>query len=126
MSLKKDSDSDWERSAADCKYNLALMAKTQGLSVRTLRRRFRETFGLPPKIWIDRLRAKAVIKHILRGDLVKTAAANNGFKQRSHLSKFLKRLTGKAPSFIQKSPVAEMDTTLAGLGTRVRSSSRVA
>jgi AraC family transcriptional regulator, transcriptional activator FtrA len=89
---------DWQALAVKCQYSLHALAKCLGVSPRTLRRHFHEQFGVSPKVWIDRVRAQSVAEQVSRGDLVKTAAAEHYFKQRSHLSNFFKRVTGKAPT----------------------------
>jgi AraC-like DNA-binding protein len=98
MSWRLNLVKDWQALAVECHYSLDAMAKSCGVSARTLRRHFHVKFGVSPKAWIDQARAKSVAEQVLRGDLVKTAAADHYFKQRSHASKFFKRVTGSTPT----------------------------
>jgi len=98
MSSRLDRVKDWNAFAIECKYQLDVMATKSGVSERTLRRYIHQKLGSSPKVWVDQARVKGITEEISQGNLVKTAAADFYFKQRSHLSKFFKRVTGKAPT----------------------------
>lgn len=89
---------DWKALAIECRFQAEAMARKCGVSERTLRRYFRKQFGVNVKVWVDDNRAKIAMEHLLKGDLVKTAAADLNFTQRSQFSKFFKRITGRAPT----------------------------
>ena len=103
MGSRLDRIRDWNALAAECHYQLEAMARKSVVSQRTLRRYFQKKLGTRPKTWLDIVRVKGVAEHISQGDLVKTAAADFHFKQRSHLSKVFKRVTGKPPTQYDKS-----------------------
>lgn len=98
MASRLDRITDWEMIAEQCGFSAAKMAEQCGISTRQLRWYFRECRGFALKKWLDELRAEAAAKMLQNGDSVKSIAVDLGFKQRSHFSKFFKRVTGIAPS----------------------------
>ena len=98
MSRRLNRIKDWNTAAIECGFQLEGMAKRCGVSERTLRRHFQKEFGVNLKVWVDGKRARIAAEHLLKGDLVKTTAADLNFTQRSQFSKFFKRLTGTAPT----------------------------
>jgi AraC-like DNA-binding protein len=98
MTSQLDRIKDWNSLAAECNYRVDAMARKGGVSARTLRRYFHEKFGTSPKAWVDVRRLEGAMDEISNGSLVKTAAADFYFKQRSHLWKVCKRITGKSPT----------------------------
>ena len=98
MASRLDLVQSWEHLAREYGYQIQEIAKHQHVSERQLRRYLRQRFGVTAKEWLDALRAHDAAEHLARGDLVKTVSGDLKFKQRSHFSKFVKRLLGTAPS----------------------------
>jgi len=98
MSSRLDRIREWEELATNSEFSAAKMAETCGISTRQLRWYFRECRGRQLKKWLDDLRAQAAVERLRRGESVKSIAIELGFKQRSHFSKFFKRVTGHAPT----------------------------
>jgi AraC-like DNA-binding protein len=98
MSKRLNRVTDWNAVAIDCKFQTGKMAVKCGVSGRTLRRHFLEVFGISLKAWVDCKRASIAAEHLVRGDLVKTTAAELDFSQRSQFSKFFKRVKGSSPT----------------------------
>ena len=98
MSRRLDRITDWETRAARCGYSVHGLAQNCGVSERELRWFFRDKRGVSPKHYLDVLRAQAVLERVARGELVKTASVETNFKQASHCSNFVKRVTGSSPT----------------------------
>jgi len=98
MASRLDRITDWKSIAEQCGFSATKMAQQCGISTRQLRWYFREYRGLALKKWLDDLRVEVAAMMLQNGDSVKSIAVDLGFKQRSHFSKFFKRVTGTAPS----------------------------
>ena len=99
MSSRLDRITDWEMLAKQCEFSAKKMAERCGISTRQLRWYFQEyRGGFALKKWLDDLRAEVAAEMLEKGEPVKSIAVDLGFKQRSHFSKFFKRVTGIAPS----------------------------
>jgi len=98
MSSRLDRITDWEMLGKQCGFSATRMAEQCGISTRQLRWYFQACRGFALKKWLDDLRAEAAVEMLERGEPVKSIAVDLGFKQRSHFSKFFKRVTGIAPS----------------------------
>jgi AraC-like DNA-binding protein len=98
MASRLDRVQNWEHLAREYGYQIPQIAKRQHVSERQLRRYFRRRFGVTAKEWLDTLRARDATEQLVRGDLVKTVSGDLNFKQRSHFSKFVKRVLGTPPS----------------------------
>jgi AraC-like DNA-binding protein len=97
MSSRLDRITNWEQFAAQSGYCLEEMARKCRMSSRQLRRYFQEHHGVPPKQWLDELRARAAVEQLARGDLVKTVSADLHYKQPSNFVRLFKRLKGTTP-----------------------------
>ena len=98
MSSRLERITDWEILAKECGFSAKNMGERCGISTRQLRWYFQEYRGFALKKWLDDLRAEVAAEMLEKGDPVKSIAVDLGFKQRSHFSKFFKRVTGIAPS----------------------------
>jgi len=88
--------------AAQHGFRLKSLAAACGISERQLRRYFQSKFHINPKLWIDTCRATAAIEQLRAGDQAKKVSADLGFLQRSHFSKFLKRVHGATPRTVRR------------------------
>jgi AraC-like DNA-binding protein len=98
MSSRLERITDWEILAKECTFSAKKMAERCGISTRQLRWYFQEYRGFALKKWLDDLRVEVAAEMLEKGEPVKSIAVDLGFKQRSHFSKFFKRVTGIAPS----------------------------
>ena|SRR5258705_474835 len=98
MSSRLDRVTDLEQRAARSGYSVQKLAKDLGVSERELRWYFQRKRGVSPKHWLDALRAHKVLESIKHGASLKTASAVSNFKQPSHCSSFVKRVTGMPPT----------------------------
>jgi len=94
MSSRLDRVADLEQRAARSGYSVQKLAKDLGVSERELRWYFQRKRGTSPKHWLDLLRARKVLESLRHGASLKAASALSNFKQPSHCSSFLKRVTG--------------------------------
>jgi AraC-like DNA-binding protein len=98
MSKRLDRVKDWIAIASECEFRMQKMAKTFGVSERTLRRFFQERFGVSAKEWRDARRLEIAFRSLVRGDQVKAAAGKLKFKHPENFAAFIKRQTGRPPS----------------------------
>jgi AraC-like DNA-binding protein len=97
VSKKLDQIQDWNLLAVQNGFRLKAMAAACAISERQLRRYFQDKFRVNPKLWLDTCRALAAVERLRAGDQAKKVSADLGFLQRSHFSRFLKRVHGATP-----------------------------
>lgn len=78
-------------------FSVAGLAKLLGMSPRTLRRRFVDRFGAPPRQWLDALRINRIAGGLRRGEPLKQLASDNHLVDSSHLYHFLMAHTHLTP-----------------------------
>jgi len=98
MSSRLDRVTDLEQRGARSGYSVQRLAKDLGVSERELRWYFQRKLGTSPKHWLDVLRVRKVLESLRHGVSLKTASALSHFKQPSHCSSFVKRVTGMPPT----------------------------
>ena len=101
MNSRLDRITNWEQLAAESGYRIGEMARNSGVSARQLRRYFQKQNGSRPKRWFDKLRADAAAQQLERGESVKTAALDNGFKHPQSFTRFFSRLKGTPPKLLK-------------------------
>ncbi|MEL7024523.1 MAG: helix-turn-helix domain-containing protein [Pseudomonadota bacterium] len=74
------------------------LAGAMGLSMRGLRRHFRQRFGIGPKFWLQLNRFDRVLSANMRRDSLAALAADFGFSDQSHLTTEFRRFAGRPPS----------------------------
>jgi AraC-like DNA-binding protein len=84
--------------ASDTADSLAAVARTVGLGVRTLERRFQVETGLTPGRWRQQRKLMASLELIASGERVKTAAARAGFGSASAYVAAFRKLFGATPA----------------------------
>jgi AraC-like DNA-binding protein len=97
MSRHLDRVEDWTAVAVTCEFRLHKMAKAFAVSERTLRRHFKERFGITAKEWRDVKRLEIALARLSCGEQVKSTSGDAKFKHREALSAFIKRQTGSPP-----------------------------
>lgn len=78
--------------------DFARLARSVGLSVRTLERRFQTETGLTPGRWLQQHKLLKGLELIAAGSMVKTAAAEAGFRTSSAYIAAFGKLFGMTPS----------------------------
>jgi len=101
MNSRLDHITNWEQLAADSGYRIGEMARNSGVSARQLRRYFRRQLGRRPKQWFDELRADAAARQLERGESVKNAAIDQGFKHPQSFTRFFSRIKGTLPKLLK-------------------------
>jgi AraC-like DNA-binding protein len=75
------------------------VARTAGLSLRTLQTRFRRQVGLTPKEFARDMRLRATLQAMDAGDsALVDLAADQGFADQAHATREVRRITGLAPA----------------------------
>ena len=97
MSSRLDRVEDWIAVAMNCEFRLGKMAKAFDVSERTLRRHFRERYGISAREWRDAKRLEIALASLSCGEQVKSTSGDARFKHREALSAFIKRQTGSPP-----------------------------
>jgi AraC-like DNA-binding protein len=97
MASRLDRIADWKSVVVTCDFQLRKMAKTCGVSERTLRRYFLKHFGVRAKEWRDARRLEMAFRGLVCGDQVKAASSELKFKHPENFSAFVKRQTGRPP-----------------------------
>lgn len=98
MASHLDRVEDWIAVAMKHEFCLEKMAHAFDVSERTLRRHFKERFGITAKEWRDAQRLEIALASLSGGDQVKSASGDTKFKHRTALTAFIKRQTGSSPS----------------------------
>ncbi len=95
---------NWPELAAQAHWNVAELAELCGVSVKTLERHFLNTFGLPPKQRMHRLRVEPVATDLKTGATVKLAAIKAGYRLPQHFARDFKKHFGRSPSELRRAP----------------------
>ena len=98
MSGRLERKGDWKKLAAASHYKVEALARQCKVSRRTLLRYFLENFKETPKQWLDKVRADTAAEEILRGELLKSVAADVDCKHPSTLTRLFKRVKGTTPT----------------------------
>ena len=78
---------------------LGAWAKSQGLARETVSRGFAAAYGVAPAIFRAELRARAAWLRITRnGDTLSAIAADTGFADQAHMTRWVHRITGAPPA----------------------------
>ena len=101
MNSRLDHITNWEQLAAESGYRIGEMARNSGVSARQLRRYFQKQIGRRPKQWFDELRADAAARQLERGESVKNAAIDHGFKHPQSFTRFFSRIKGTSPTLLK-------------------------
>ena len=101
MNSRLDRITNWEQLAAKSGYRIGEMARNSGVSARQLRRYFQKQNGRRPKRWFDELRATAAARQLERGESVKNAALDHGFKHPQSFTRFFARIKGAPPKLLK-------------------------
>ena len=88
----------WERLAIEVQYKPAELAAECGISLRTLQRHFRKTYGTTASAWLKQARMREAYARLKDGLRIKEVAIDLGYKQMSHFSRDFKSAFGIAPS----------------------------
>jgi AraC-like DNA-binding protein len=95
---------DWpDLLAADLAQNSSIeigaWAEAKGLARETVSRGFAAAYGIAPAIFRAELRARAAWLRVTRGsDYLCTIAAETGFADQAHMTRWIHRLTGASPA----------------------------
>jgi len=103
MNSRLDRITNWEQLAAESGYRIGQLARNSGVSARQLRRYFQKQTGRRPKQWFDKLRAEAAARQLERGESVKNAAIDHGFKHPQSFTRFFARIKGTRPKLLKNS-----------------------
>ena len=87
----------WETLAARASYNGRALAKSAGVSLRTLQRHFAKHYKFTIGEFLLNLRMKEAIRILAAGQSVKSVCYTLGFKQVSHFSRVFKSFHGTPP-----------------------------
>ena len=88
---------DWEKLAAEFKFDLDAMVVSGGVSLRQLERFFKLKFGQRPTAWMGELKCRRAAELIGRGYRTDEAARETGFASASHLCHEFKKAYGVPP-----------------------------
>ena len=81
------------------------LAKTAGMSIRTLQRCFQETFAMSPIHFLNRLRVGNACKELLRSNsTIIEVAESVGIVDSNYFSRLFQQLVGTSPSAYRKTP----------------------
>jgi AraC-like DNA-binding protein len=103
---------------------LRLWAETKDLAPETLSRGFSAAYGVTPSIVRAELRTRQAWLRITRGtDPLATVAAETGFADQAHMTRWIRRMTGSSPAawrrgqsaFVVRAPIPASDS---GAGPR--------
>lgn len=95
---------DWpDILAATLRHNVSLeltaWAESNGLAPETVSRGFAQAYGVPPKVFRAELRTRNAWLRITRtGDPLSSIAADTGFSDQSHMTRWIQGMTGASPS----------------------------
>lgn len=96
---------DWpDLLAGDLRRNPAIAvgnwAEENGLARETVARRFASVYGIPPSTFRSEWRARAAWLRVTRqADNLSAIAANTGFSDQAHMTRWISRISGAPPGF---------------------------
>jgi len=94
---------DWPKRAADASYQVARVARSCNVTVKTLERFFEATKDVTPKQWMLRLRLEKADALVANGMSVKAIAYSLKYTQVSNFSRDFKRFhAGRTPATARK------------------------
>ncbi|MGB6623453.1 MAG: AraC family transcriptional regulator [Candidatus Acidiferrales bacterium] len=80
-------------------------AETNGLARETVSRGFAAAYGIAPAVFRSELRARAAWLRVTRGsDRLCTIAAEMGFADQAHMTRWIHRITGAPPAAWRRKP----------------------
>jgi AraC-like DNA-binding protein len=83
----------------DVSLELSAWAEAYGLAAETVSRGFAQAYGVPPKVFRAELRTRNAWLRITRTDAPLSAiAAETGFSDQSHMTRWIQAMTGASPS----------------------------
>lgn len=97
MRSRLDRNICWDDIATECEYRIDAIARRCNVSRRHLHRFFVSHFGIPPKKWVDEIRASYAQAKLAEGEMVKSASSDSSFRQASSFNRFYHRVTGITP-----------------------------
>jgi AraC-like DNA-binding protein len=97
MNSRLDHIRDWASLSRAARYRAGAVAALCSISRRQLERFFREKFSLSPEAWLSELQLRDARELLARGNSVKVAAAETGFKDCSAFCRKFKRRYGASP-----------------------------
>lgn len=100
---------NWPELARQANWSAAGLAKTCGISVRTLHRHFIRTMGTNTRMWLAQQRQIEAQKLLHIGASVKETACKVGYKQQSNFTRQFKKQLGTCPSFRLSSDVPDLN-----------------
>jgi len=93
---------DWPYRAQQANWCVSTLAKSCGVSVRTLERYFLHTFNQSPKNWLTAHRQKRAAELLHDHTTVKETASLIGYTHPSTFTREFKKQTGQCPSILTK------------------------
>ena len=85
--------------AGDLSIEIRLWAESNGLSRETVSRGFAAAYGIPPSVLRAELRTRTAWLRITRGaDGLSQIAADTGFADQAHMTRWIHRITGATPA----------------------------
>lgn len=94
---------DWLELAHNANWSVGKLAKSCGVSVRTLEGHFLRTNGKTPKVWLSEQRQRIAMELLRNGASVKQTAARLNYKYANHFSREFKNHWGHCPTQINLS-----------------------
>jgi AraC-like DNA-binding protein len=83
----------------DASIELGTWAETNGLARETMSRGFEAAYGIPPAVFRAEARARAAWLQVTRGsDRLSAIAAESGFADQAHMTRWIHRITGASPA----------------------------
>ncbi len=77
---------------------IALWAEERGLARETVSRGFAAAYGIPPSVMRAELRTRSAWLRIIEGaDSLRNIAADTGFADQAHMTRWIHRITGASP-----------------------------
>lgn len=101
---------DWpdllaEALAEDSSLEIGAWAETNGLARETVSRGFTAAYGIAPVVFRAELRARAAWLRVTRcSDGLCTIAADTGFADQAHMTRWIHRITGAPPAAWRREP----------------------
>jgi AraC-like DNA-binding protein len=85
--------------AKNASMGIGLWAEMNGLARETVSRGFAAAFGIAPSVLRAELRARSAWLRIMRGsDCLCRIAADTGFADQAHMTRWIQRITGAPPA----------------------------
>jgi AraC-like DNA-binding protein len=91
------------------------LARTVGTAPRTLRRSFKEEFGLSIREFQIRVRVREALRRVAAGEKVSVGALATGYRSEEHLCRAVRRVAGIAPTAVRDLDPATLQSVLAAL-----------